>query len=151
MWTCNRLDLQTLGFQPIMPKTLPDDHWCKWEPGARLGCWHGERGLGTLGTSLGKDLVVSAVDFGGPNPSVSESTWFCVVASPYVFINSSETILNYWMMVERYSNLKEEVGGSVPGWSPVYLTEYLPGGQLSPMLWRWHVGMLAFCLKKTKK
>ena len=26
MWTCNRLDLQTLGFQLIMPKNLPD-HW----------------------------------------------------------------------------------------------------------------------------
>ena len=24
MWTCNRLDLQTLGFQPIMPKNLPN-------------------------------------------------------------------------------------------------------------------------------
>jgi hypothetical protein len=23
--------------------------------------------------------------------------------------------LNYWMMVERYPNLKEEVGGSIPG------------------------------------
>ena len=26
MSTCNRLDLQTLGYQPIMPKNLPD-HW----------------------------------------------------------------------------------------------------------------------------
>jgi hypothetical protein len=24
--------------------------------------------------------------------------------------------LNYWMMVERYPNLKEEVGGSIPGY-----------------------------------
>ena len=24
MWTCNRLDLQALGSQPIMPKNLPD-------------------------------------------------------------------------------------------------------------------------------
>ena len=24
MWTCNRLDLQTLGFQLVMPKNLPD-------------------------------------------------------------------------------------------------------------------------------
>ena len=23
MWTCNRLELQTLGFQPVMPKNLP--------------------------------------------------------------------------------------------------------------------------------
>ena len=27
----------------------------------------------------------------------------------------SETTLNYWMMVERYLNLKEEVGGPIPG------------------------------------
>ena len=26
MSTCNRLDLQTLGSQPVMPKNLPD-HW----------------------------------------------------------------------------------------------------------------------------
>jgi hypothetical protein len=37
----------------------------KWEPGARLGCYHGERVLGTLGTSLGKDLAVSTRDFFG--------------------------------------------------------------------------------------
>ena len=28
----------------------------------------------------------------------------------------SETTLNYWMMVERYLNRKEEVGGSVLGY-----------------------------------
>ena len=27
MWTCNRLDLQTPGSQPIMPNNLPD-HYC---------------------------------------------------------------------------------------------------------------------------
>ena len=27
MSTCNRLDLQTLGSQPVIPKKLPD-HWC---------------------------------------------------------------------------------------------------------------------------
>ena len=27
----------------------------------------------------------------------------------------SKTTLNYWMMVERYPNIKEEVGGSIPG------------------------------------
>ena len=29
MSTCNRLDLQTLGSQPNMPKNLPD-HWFKY-------------------------------------------------------------------------------------------------------------------------
>jgi hypothetical protein len=27
----------------------------------------------------------------------------------------SKMTLNFWMMVERYPNLKEEVGGSIPG------------------------------------
>ena len=31
MSTCNRLDLQTLGSQPIMPKNLPN-HWFEWAP-----------------------------------------------------------------------------------------------------------------------
>ena len=29
MSTCNRLDLQALGSQPVMPENLPD-HWCQW-------------------------------------------------------------------------------------------------------------------------
>jgi hypothetical protein len=36
-------------------------------------------------------------------------------------------------------------------WNSLYLTENLPGGQLSPVLWRWHVGMSAFYLKKEKE
>ena len=28
----------------------------------------------------------------------------------------SEMTLKYWMMVERYPKLKEEVGGSIPDW-----------------------------------
>jgi hypothetical protein len=32
--------------------------------------------------------------------------------------------------------------------SSLYLTEYLPGGQLSLVLWRWHVGLLS--QQKTK-
>ena len=35
MSTCNRLDLQTLGSQPIMPKNLPD-HWCTSYKGFNL-------------------------------------------------------------------------------------------------------------------
>ena len=31
MSTCNQLDLQTLGSQPITPKNLPD-HWLGWWP-----------------------------------------------------------------------------------------------------------------------
>ena len=29
MWTCNRLDLETLGSQPVLPKNLPN-HWFEW-------------------------------------------------------------------------------------------------------------------------
>jgi hypothetical protein len=35
--------------------------------------------------------------------------------------------------------------------SPLYLTENLLGGQLPPVLWRWHVGLLSQKLKKLKK
>ena len=46
----------------------------------------------------------------------------------------SKATLNYWMMVERYPNLKEEVGGSIPAVkSPLYLTE----------TWRWFVSLLS--------
>ena len=31
MSTCNRLDLQTLGSQPVMPTNLPN-HWCLPSP-----------------------------------------------------------------------------------------------------------------------
>jgi hypothetical protein len=37
------------------------------------------------------------------------------------------------MMVERYPNLKGEVGGSIP----LYLTENLSSGKLSLVLWCW--------------
>ena len=57
----------------------------------------------------------------------------------------SERTLNYWMMVERYSNLKEEVGGSnLPAVkSPLYLTKNLSGGQLPHVLWCWPVRLLS--------
>jgi hypothetical protein len=49
------------------------------------------------------------------------------------------------MMVDKYPNLKEEVGGSrFPAVKPpLNLTENLSGGQLPPMLRRWHVGLLS--------
>jgi hypothetical protein len=48
----------------------------------------------------------------------------------------SETTLNYGMMVERYPNLKEKVGGSIPpaAESPLYLTKNLPSDQLPHVL-----------------
>jgi hypothetical protein len=55
------------------------------------------------------------------------------------------------MMVEIYPNLKEEVGGSIPGCEIfLYLTENLPSDQLPLVLWRWHVGLLSQFLKIKK-
>jgi hypothetical protein len=52
--------------------------------------------------------------------------------------------LNYEMMVERYPNLKQEVGGSNPAMkSPLYRMENFPDDQLPLVLWRWHVGLLS--------
>jgi hypothetical protein len=59
------------------------------------------------------------------------------IASHTCFFGKGE-VVNYRMIVERYPNLKEEVGDSIPGCkisSPLYLMEYLPGGQLPPVLW----------------
>jgi hypothetical protein len=64
------------------------------------------------------------------NDSISQPLW-------------SETALNYRMMVEGYSNLKEEVGGSNSGceiYSP--LMKNLQGGQLPHVLWRWPISVL---------
>ena len=54
-------------------------------------------------------------------------------------------------MVERYPNLKEEVGGSIlVVKSPLYLIEHFPSGQLPLVLWRQHVGLLSQKKKKKK-
>ena len=47
-------------------------------------------------------------------------------------------------MVERYPNLKEKLTVRFPAVRfPLYLTEYLLGGQLPSVLWRWLVGLLS--------
>ena len=56
------------------------------------------------------------------------------------------------MMLERYPNLKEEVGNSIlVVKSPLYLKENLLGGQLPPMLWRYPVGRLSQRKRKKEK
>ena len=65
----------------------------------------------------------------------------------------SETTLNCWMMVLRYPNLKEEVGGSFPNCEiSSLLDRNLLGGQSHHVLWRWPVGLLSiwFYLKKPR-
>ena len=55
----------------------------------------------------------------------------------------SKMTLNYWMMVDKYPNLKEEVGDLIPNYEiSSLLDKNLPCGQLPPMLWRSHVGLL---------
>ena len=64
----------------------------------------------------------------------------------------SATTLNYWTMMERYPNLKEDVGGSIAGCEMSSLLDgNLSGGQVSPVLWRWHVGLLSQKGKEKKK
>jgi hypothetical protein len=52
---------------------------------------------------------------------VTEGQWPCdVLWRQYEIVsivskqNMSKMTLNYWMMVERYPNIKEEVGGLIP-------------------------------------
>jgi hypothetical protein len=49
------------------------------------------------------------------------------------------------MMVERYPNLKEEVGSSIPACENLLSTwqKNLLGGQLSPVLWCRLVGLVS--------
>jgi len=54
-------------------------------------------------------------------------------------VSGSEMTLNYWMIVERYRNCKDKVGGSIPGCEIVSLLDRnLQGGQVLP------------CVKKKK-
>jgi hypothetical protein len=57
-------------------------------------------------------------------------------------------------MLEKYPNLKEEVGGgSIPGCDvySLFLTENLPGGQMPHVLWRWPICLLSQEKKEKKK
>jgi hypothetical protein len=58
--------------------------------------------------------------------------------------------LNHWMMVERYPNLKEEVGGSIPRCE---ISSLLDGKtcQVINCLLCFGASMSGFCLKKKKK
>jgi hypothetical protein len=57
----------------------------------------------------------------------------------------SKMTLNYWMMMERYPNLKKVVGNLIPDCeiSSLIDKKNLSCGQMSPMLWRWPVGLLS--------
>jgi hypothetical protein len=50
-----------------------------------------------------------------------------IEGGPRIVGDWSKTTLNYWVMVERYPNLKEEVGG----WNPDYEISSLPDGKLA--------------------
>ena len=57
------------------------------------------------------------------------------------------------MTVERYPNLEEEVGGSIPECeiSSLLDKKSLACGQLPPMLWHWPIGLLSPEKKERKK
>ena len=55
-------------------------------------------------------------------------------------------------MVERYPNLKEEVGGLIPCYEVSSLLDKdLPCGQLPHVLSHWHVGLLSQKRKEKEK
>jgi hypothetical protein len=60
---------------------------------------------------------------------------------------------NYWMMVERYPNLKEEVGGSIPDCeiSSLLDKKNLLGNQLHHVLWYRPIGLLSQKEKRNKQ
>ena len=62
----------------------------------------------------------------------------------------SETTLKYRMMVERYPNLKEEVGSSNPGCENL-LSTWRKTYQVVDYLLCFDVGLTAFCLKQNYK
>jgi hypothetical protein len=51
--------------------------------------------------------------------------------------------LNYWMMMERYPNLKEEVGGLTPNCEISSLLDKKTFQVGNYLLWRWHVDLLS--------
>jgi hypothetical protein len=62
----------------------------------------------------------------------------------------SEMTLNYWMIVERYPNLKEEVGSLIPGWEISSLLDRKTCKVVNYLLC-FDVGLSTFCLKNKEK
>ena len=62
----------------------------------------------------------AVLNFNGLFHNRLRSSWCLQVRPGYVLtffgFLRSEMTLYYWMMVERYPNLKEEVGGTFPGY-----------------------------------
>jgi hypothetical protein len=58
---------------------------------------------------------------------------------------------NYWMMVERYPNLKEKVGGSYHGCEISSLLDTKKTCKMVNCLKCFAVGLSAFCLPKKEK
>ena len=62
----------------------------------------------------------------------------------------SNMTLNYWMMVERYPNLKEEVGDSIPACEIFSLLDRITCQAVDCLLCS-DAGLSAFCRKKEKR
>ena len=64
----------------------------------------------------------------------------------------SEMTLNYWVMVEGYPNLKEEVRGSNPGYEISSLLDgKLAKWSTASCAWRWPVGLRSQKKKQKNK
>ena len=89
-----------------------------------------------VGSSITGSEISSLLD----KKLVRWSTVSCALAKAS---NSSETTLNYWMMVERFPNLKEDVGGSMPG-SEIssLLHRKLARWSTASCVLAWHVNLL---------
>ena len=66
MWTCNRLDLQTLGSQPVMLKNLPD-HWAR--PGRGLAASKQGREVIRAQAGEGKKIPCNSIQFKAGRPA----------------------------------------------------------------------------------
>ena len=71
--------------------------------------------------------------------------WFCQKTS----VTWSKMTPNYWMMVERYPNLKEKIGGSIPDCEISSLN--LQGGKLPHVLWRWPIDLMSPKIRQKEK
>ena len=69
---------------------------------------------------------------------------------PKVFGTWSTTTLNHWMMVERYPNIKEGVGGSIPGYETSSLLNKKTCQVVNCLLY-FGDGLLAFYNQKKEK
>ena len=118
VWTCNRLDLQTLGFQPVMPGNLPH-HWpvncgCVYNHGLLFFCF--------LRKDLHLSIPVSAPGldhiFQSAGPCPTHASFHCSIflrrthprwggLGPMWLDGLSDHVLSHWVPVRTSSHVQE--------------------------------------------